>query len=47
MPYIMEDDQYMDDLFGDSEPVHIPPASPPLKGLTQRLDELQEGGCCQ
>lgn len=37
----------MEDLFGDSEPVHIPTMTPPIKGLAQRIDELHESGCCQ
>ena len=36
----------MDDLFGDSEPVHSHPVAP-LKGLAQKLDDLRENGCCQ
>ncbi|KAF2496127.1 hypothetical protein BU16DRAFT_508940 [Lophium mytilinum] len=50
MPLMMDDhdQQYvMDDLFGDSEAVHIPSLVPPIKGLDQRIDELQEIGCCQ
>ncbi|OCK74259.1 hypothetical protein K432DRAFT_430130 [Lepidopterella palustris CBS 459.81] len=43
----MDDDTYMEDLFGDSEPVHLPTMAVPIKGLAQRLDELQESGCCQ
>ncbi|KAF2842252.1 hypothetical protein M501DRAFT_998516 [Patellaria atrata CBS 101060] len=46
MPLMMEDDQYMEDLFGDSETVQLPTFTT-LKGLSQRLDELQESGCCQ
>ena len=46
MPLIMDDDQYMDDLFGDHEPVQLSvPAT--VKGLPQRLDDLSRGGCCQ
>lgn len=47
MPLMMEDESYMEDLFGDSEPVHIPTMAPPIKGLAQRIDELHESGCCQ
>ena len=50
MPLIMDDDdQYMEDLFGDSEPVHVPIAAaiPAVKGLAERLDELAGSGCCQ
>ncbi|KAF2460799.1 mediator complex subunit 16-domain-containing protein [Lineolata rhizophorae] len=47
MPMIMDDDHYMDDLFGDSEPVHVQPPAPPIKGLSERLDELQQSACCQ
>ncbi|KAF2088775.1 hypothetical protein K490DRAFT_63988 [Saccharata proteae CBS 121410] len=43
----MDDDQYMEDLFNDSEPINIPPPGPSVKGLAQRLDELEETGCCQ
>ena len=44
-----EYDQDMEDLFGDSEPVHvqITAASPTVKGLAERLDELAGSGCCQ
>ncbi|KAF1984807.1 hypothetical protein K402DRAFT_395496 [Aulographum hederae CBS 113979] len=43
MPLIMEDHAYnMDDLFGDAEPVPLPP----VKGLPQRLEELFRNGCC-
>lgn len=40
------EDQYMDDLFGEHEPVHN---SPPAfhKGLNAKLEELHENGCCQ
>ena len=50
MPLIMDEyDQDMEDLFGDSEPVHvqIAAASPVVKGLAERLDELAGVGCCQ
>lgn len=46
MPLIMDEDQYMEDLFGDAEPVSVPVA-PAAKGLPQRLDELYASGCCQ
>ncbi|OCL01533.1 hypothetical protein AOQ84DRAFT_443946 [Glonium stellatum] len=46
MPLMMEDESYMEELFGDSEPVHIPTMTPPIKGLAQRIDELHESGCC-
>ncbi|KAJ4353410.1 Mediator of RNA polymerase II transcription subunit 16 [Didymosphaeria variabile] len=40
----------VDDLFGDSEQVALPPmnmtAAPPVKGLAKRLDELATSGCC-
>ena len=44
-----DDDQYMEDLFGDSEQVHVPIATaiPAVKGLGERLDELAGTGCCQ
>ncbi|KAL5408029.1 hypothetical protein PMIN03_006810 [Paraphaeosphaeria minitans] len=50
----MEDQTYnsmdVDDLFGDSEQVTLPSmnisASPPVKGLAKRLDELATSGCC-
>lgn len=44
-----DDDQYMEDLFGDSEQVHVPIAAaiPAVKGLGERLDELAGTGCCQ
>jgi hypothetical protein len=44
-----DDDQYMEDLFGDSEQVHVPIAAaiPAVKGLAERLDELAGSGCCQ
>jgi hypothetical protein len=51
MPLIMEDDdqdQLMEDLFGESE--HVPitiTAAPPAKGLPQRLDRLAASNCCQ
>lgn len=50
MPLIMDDeDQYMEELFGDAEQVHVPiTATPPaVKGLAERLDELAGTGCCQ
>ena len=50
----MDDQPYnsmdVDDLFGDSDPVSLPtmniPATPPVKGLARRLDELASSGCC-
>ncbi|KAK8156331.1 mediator complex, subunit Med16 [Phyllosticta citrichinensis] len=48
MPLMMDDDQYMEDLFNDSaEQIPISVGAPPVKRLAQRLDELQENGCCQ
>jgi hypothetical protein len=50
MPLIMDEyDQDMEDLFGDSEPVHvqIAAASPAVKGLAERLDQLAGSGCSQ
>ncbi|KAF2145598.1 uncharacterized protein K452DRAFT_264768 [Aplosporella prunicola CBS 121167] len=47
MPLIMDDDQYMEDLFNESGPIPISVAPSPLRGLSQRLNELQESGCCQ
>jgi hypothetical protein len=50
MPLIMDDeDQYMEDLFGDAEEVHVPISAPPpaIKGLAERLDELAGAGCSQ
>lgn len=45
---MMDDDQYMEDLFNDSaEQIPIPVGAPPVKRLAQRLDELIENGCCQ
>jgi mediator of RNA polymerase II transcription subunit 16 len=49
---IMDDLGYnmdTDDLFGDSEAVVPLPtiASPPVKGVARRLDELSASGCCQ
>jgi hypothetical protein len=44
----MDDEQYMEDLFNDhSEPIPIAAPHPVIKGFAQRLDELQEKGCCQ
>lgn len=38
----------VDDLFGDSEHVHLQSiAAPPVKGLARRVDELGASGCCQ
>lgn len=39
----------VDDLFGDSEHVHLQniTAVPPLRGLARRVDELVANGCCQ
>ncbi len=39
----------VDDLFGDSEHVTLQTitATPPVKGLARRLDELASNGCCQ
>lgn len=47
MPLIMDDEPYMDDLFGDDEPVPMVPSAPPIKGLAQVVDEMQETNCCQ
>lgn len=50
MPLIMDDeDQYMEDLFGDADQVHVPisAAAPVVKGLAERLDELAGSGSCQ
>lgn len=50
MPLIMDDeDQYMEDLFGDAEQVHVPIAAtaPPVKGLAELLNEQAGTGCCQ
>jgi hypothetical protein len=44
----MDDEQYMEDLFIDhTEPIQIPSTHVPIKGFAERLDELQERGCCQ
>ena len=44
----MDDQQFMDDLFGDSEPVNVHvPSNPSVKGLSQRLEDLYASGCCQ
>ncbi|KAL2832149.1 mediator complex, subunit Med16 [Aspergillus cavernicola] len=51
MPLIMEDGINVDDLFGESGPLELglhtgtPTAS--TKGLSQRLDEMKQVGCCQ
>lgn len=39
----------VDDLFGDSEHVTLQTinATPPVKGLARRVDELASSGCCQ
>jgi mediator of RNA polymerase II transcription subunit 16 len=39
----------VDDLFGDSEHVTLGNinATPPVKGLAKRIDELGASGCCQ
>ncbi|KAF2761852.1 hypothetical protein EJ05DRAFT_186970 [Pseudovirgaria hyperparasitica] len=47
MPLIMEDDQYMEDLFNETESIQPAPPHPPLKGLVRRLDELHTRGCCR
>ena len=47
MPLIMDNDDYMDDLFGDNDnaaPLTAPTIS--IKGLQTRLDELRTLGCC-
>ncbi|KAL9116271.1 MAG: hypothetical protein Q9187_007206, partial [Circinaria calcarea] len=44
MPMIM--DQDLDDLFGESAALSLPP-SPPIRGLRQRVDELRTNGCSQ
>jgi hypothetical protein len=41
-----QEDQYMDDLFGESEEIPLATA-PAIKGLPQRLDELALTNCCQ
>ena len=42
----MDDHNFMDDLFGDNEPVDIaPPAI--INGLFERLDDLADSNCCQ
>lgn len=46
MPMIMDNDDYMDDLFGDNDdvaPLVVPVA---VNGLKTRLDELRTIGCC-
>ncbi|KAF1840922.1 uncharacterized protein K460DRAFT_194674 [Cucurbitaria berberidis CBS 394.84] len=39
----------VEDLFGDSEhvPLHSISATPPVKGLARRVDDLASSGCCQ
>lgn len=47
MPLIMDNDNYMDDLFGDNDdpaPLTAPVIS--VKGLQTRIDELRTLGCC-
>ncbi|KZF26413.1 hypothetical protein L228DRAFT_257858 [Xylona heveae TC161] len=46
MPLMMDDALDMADLFGDAQPLQLPPL-PPAKGLLQRLDEMRLSGCCQ
>lgn len=36
----------VDDLFGDTDPLSLPPR-PPSRRLRRRLDELRGRGCCQ
>jgi hypothetical protein len=50
MPLMMEEDdqdQLMEDLFGDSGHDPIAATAPPAKGLAQRLDHLAASNCCQ
>jgi mediator of RNA polymerase II transcription subunit 16 len=42
----MDDDAYMQDLFGEPDNVQIN-TSPAIGGLPQRLDELAGSNCCQ
>lgn len=46
MPLIMEGGIDVDDLFGDPT-LDLSLGTTTVKGLPQRLDELQHQGCCQ
>lgn len=43
---MIADDQYMDDLFGDSAQVPLP-QQPEIKGLQEYLDQLSIAKSCQ
>jgi hypothetical protein len=48
MALTLEDDQqFMDDLFGDGSHVPIVPPVVMIKGLSQTLDHLAFSNCCQ
>jgi hypothetical protein len=43
----LDDDQYMDDLFGDAGHVGIPPPVAIVKGLSQTLGHMACSNACQ
>jgi hypothetical protein len=42
----MDDHNFIDDLFGDNEPVNIPPPAI-INGLFDRLDDMAASNCSQ
>ena len=46
MPFIMDDQLDIDELFADDGALDLPRV-PPTKALIQRVEELRNQGCCQ